>query len=77
MTRDERERLHDDLTLIQDWLEAGRVRARAEVVFEEGAPPPSEAEIIAKAGKKGSITVATNMAGRGVDIIFPAWDRPK
>lgn len=30
----------------------------------------SEAEIIAKAGKKGSITVATNMAGRGVDIIL-------
>jgi preprotein translocase subunit SecA len=30
----------------------------------------SEAEIIAKAGKKGGITVATNMAGRGVDIIL-------
>ena len=30
----------------------------------------SEAEIIARAGKKGSITVATNMAGRGVDIIL-------
>ncbi len=27
-----------------------------------------EAEIIAKAGKKGVVTVATNMAGRGVDI---------
>jgi len=30
----------------------------------------SEAEIISKAGKKGGITVATNMAGRGVDIIL-------
>ena len=30
----------------------------------------SEAEIIAKAGKKGAITVATNMAGRGVDIVL-------
>jgi len=30
----------------------------------------SEAEIIARAGKKNSITVATNMAGRGVDIIL-------
>ncbi|MDD4938161.1 MAG: preprotein translocase subunit SecA [Candidatus Shapirobacteria bacterium] len=30
----------------------------------------SEAEIISKAGKKSSITVATNMAGRGVDIIL-------
>jgi len=27
-----------------------------------------EAEIIAKAGQKGAITIATNMAGRGVDI---------
>ena len=29
-----------------------------------------EAEIIAKAGEKGAITVATNMAGRGVDIVL-------
>ncbi len=29
-----------------------------------------EAMIIANAGKKGSVTVATNMAGRGVDIIL-------
>jgi preprotein translocase subunit SecA len=29
-----------------------------------------EAEIIAEAGKKGAVTVATNMAGRGVDIIL-------
>jgi len=27
-----------------------------------------EAEIIAKAGEKGAVTIATNMAGRGVDI---------
>ena len=27
-----------------------------------------EAEIIAKAGQKGAITIATNMAGRGTDI---------
>ncbi len=27
-----------------------------------------EAEIVAQAGKKGSVTVATNMAGRGVDV---------
>ncbi len=30
----------------------------------------TEAEIIAKAGAKGAVTVATNMAGRGVDIIL-------
>lgn len=29
-----------------------------------------EAEIIARAGEKGAVTVATNMAGRGVDIIL-------
>lgn len=29
-----------------------------------------EAAIIAKAGEKGAVTVATNMAGRGVDIIL-------
>jgi len=37
-----------------------------------------EAEIIAEAGKPGAITVATNMAGRGVDIILGGAtpDRP-
>ena len=29
-----------------------------------------ESEIIAQAGKKGSITIATNMAGRGTDIVL-------
>jgi preprotein translocase subunit SecA len=29
-----------------------------------------EAEIIAQAGKSGSVTIATNMAGRGVDILL-------
>ncbi len=35
-----------------------------------------EARIISMAGKKGAITVATNMAGRGVDIIL-GGDTPK
>jgi len=39
-----------------------------------------EAEIIAKAGMKGAVTVATNMAGRGVDIVLGGvindkWDK--
>ena len=29
-----------------------------------------EAQIIAQAGKKGAITIATNMAGRGTDIML-------
>ena len=39
-----------------------------------------EAEIVAQAGRKGMVTIATNMAGRGTDIIlggnpeFMAWD---
>ena len=28
-----------------------------------------EAEIVAQAGRKGAVTIATNMAGRGTDII--------
>ncbi len=35
-----------------------------------------EAEIIARAGEKGAVTVATNMAGRGVDIVL-GGDSPK
>jgi preprotein translocase subunit SecA len=30
----------------------------------------SEAQIIAQAGKKGAVTIATNMAGRGTDIVL-------
>lgn len=29
-----------------------------------------EAQIVAQAGRKGSVTIATNMAGRGVDIVL-------
>ena len=29
-----------------------------------------EAEIVAQAGKFGAVTIATNMAGRGTDIIL-------
>ena len=30
----------------------------------------SEAEIIAQAGKFGAVTISTNMAGRGTDIML-------
>ena len=50
----------------------------AELMEREGLRPQMlnaknhqrEAEIIAQAGRKGAITLATNMAGRGVDIIL-------
>ncbi|WP_140417150.1 hypothetical protein, partial [Vibrio cholerae] len=29
-----------------------------------------EAEIVAEAGKPGAVTIATNMAGRGTDIVL-------
>src|SRR5262249_23041987 len=42
-----------------------------------------EAEIVAQAGRSGSVTIATNMAGRGTDILLRgnaetiAWTPPK
>ncbi len=36
-----------------------------------------EAGIIAEAGKPGAVTVATNMAGRGVDIVLGGREPPK
>jgi preprotein translocase subunit SecA len=30
-----------------------------------------EAQIVEEAGKPGVVTIATNMAGRGTDIIIP------
>ena len=40
-----------------------------------------EAEIVAQAGKLGAVTMATNMAGRGTDIMLGGnaeftWPRP-
>jgi preprotein translocase subunit SecA len=29
-----------------------------------------QAEIVAQAGRKGAVTIATNMAGRGTDILL-------
>jgi len=50
----------------------------AELMEREGLRPQmlnaknhqKEAEVIAQAGRRGAITLATNMAGRGVDIIL-------
>ncbi|MBI5404809.1 MAG: preprotein translocase subunit SecA, partial [Candidatus Kerfeldbacteria bacterium] len=50
----------------------------SELLSREGVPHEvlnaknheREAQIIAQAGRKGAVTIATNMAGRGVDIIL-------
>jgi preprotein translocase subunit SecA len=49
---------------ISRWLS----RAGLKHVVLSAAQDKDEADIIAQAGKRGRITVATNMAGRGVDI---------
>ena len=36
--------------------------------WHSGARDEQEAEIITRAGQKGAVTIATNMAGRGTDI---------
>ena len=45
---------------------AGAARDRARGAQREAAP--AEAAIIARAGQRGAVTIATNMAGRGTDI---------
>jgi len=55
-----------------------RYQTRMEQVLDEGIPHnilnakyhEEESRIIAQAGRPGQITIATNMAGRGVDIVL-------
>ena len=49
---------------VSDWLHQAGIRHRVLNAKQDR----HEAEIIAEAGQKGAITVATNMAGRGTDI---------
>ena len=59
-------------------VESGRPRERLFSALEHGIPHnilnakyhEQEARIVTEAGRKGQITIATNMAGRGVDIIL-------
>ncbi|MBC8128947.1 MAG: SEC-C domain-containing protein, partial [Rhizobiaceae bacterium] len=59
-------------------VESGSPRERLYSALEHGIPHnilnakyhEQEARIVTEAGRKGQITIATNMAGRGVDIIL-------
>jgi preprotein translocase subunit SecA len=52
--------------LLSAWLKKGNIRH--EVL--NAKQHEREAEIVAQAGRKGSVTIATNMAGRGTDIML-------
>ena len=53
------------LELLEDALTHGIPHNILNAKFHE-----KEAIIIAEAGRKGAVTIATNMAGRGVDILL-------
>lgn len=65
-------------------LEIPKNQAELAETLKEGIPHnvlnakyhEKEAEIIAEAGREGAVTIATNMAGRGVDIILGGRLRP-
>lgn len=57
-------------TIRQSRLVSRQLEARGVPhVVLNGTQDPSEAEIVRQAGQAGAVTVATNMAGRGTDIV--------
>ena len=64
-------------------LAAARTVAQSEVISQRladsgirhrllnAATNPEEADIVRQAGQPGAVTVATNMAGRGTDVVLP------
>ncbi len=76
--RDTKERNKKGQPVLIGTISIEKNEVLAELMEREGLRPQmlnaknhqKEAEIIAQAGRKGAITLATNMAGRGVDIIL-------
>lgn len=56
---------HSGIDKLKESLKEGVVHSILNAKYHE-----MEAEIISQAGRRGSVTIATNMAGRGVDIIL-------
>ena len=59
---------------IGESLRIGRLLQSASINFEllNGKQDADEAELISRAGLRGAITIATNLAGRGTDIKLPS-----
>lgn len=76
--RDVKERSEKGQPVLIGTISIEKNEVFAEMMEREGLRPQMlnaknhqrEAEIIAQAGRRGAITLATNMAGRGVDIIL-------
>jgi len=76
--RDVKERSEKGQPILIGTISIEKNEVLTEMMEREGLRPQMlnaknhqrEAEIIAQAGRRGSITLATNMAGRGVDIIL-------
>jgi preprotein translocase subunit SecA len=76
--RDIKERSAQGQPILVGTISIEKNEVLAELMEREGLRPQmlnaknhqKEAEIIAQAGRKGAVTLATNMAGRGVDIIL-------
>ena len=76
--RDIKERNQKGQPILIGTISIEKNEIMAELMEREGLRPQmlnaknhqKEAEVIAQAGRKGAITLATNMAGRGVDIIL-------
>jgi preprotein translocase subunit SecA len=67
-----------NIPLLAEFLGLGHEPGRLAELLDKGIPHQilnakhheKEAEIIAQAGRSGTVTIATNMAGRGVDILL-------
>jgi len=71
-------RAAENIPRLSEIIGLGHTSGRLQELLEKGIPHQvlnakhheREAEIIAQAGRSGTVTIATNMAGRGVDILL-------